>query len=98
MAERAIKPFVLGRKNFLFAKSPKGATASGICYSIIETAKANGLIPYQYLNYLFEMLPNIDLDNHVDLDACLPWSETLPEIVKRKIVDTKGENQSVIAS
>jgi len=98
LAERAIKPFVLGRKNFLFAKSPKGATASGICYSIIETAKANGLIPYQYLNYLFEMLPNIDLDNHVDLDACLPWSETLPEIVKRKIVDTKGENQSVIAS
>lgn len=44
------------------------------------------------------MLPNIDLDNHVDLDACLPWSETLPEIIRRKTVDNKSENQTVIAS
>jgi len=89
LAERAIKPFVLGRKNFLFAKSPKGATASGVCYSIIETAKANGLIPHLYLNFLFETLPNIDLDNHEALDACLPWSETLPEELKRKIEKTE---------
>lgn len=85
LAERGLKPFVLARKNFLFAKSPKGATASGICFSIIETAKVNGLIPHQYLNFLFERLPNIDLDNLEALDACLPWSETLPEEVKRKI-------------
>ncbi|MBV1758527.1 MAG: transposase domain-containing protein [Dethiosulfatibacter sp.] len=77
-----MRSILLGRKSFHFAKSPIGAIASGICYSIIETTKANGLIPYQYLNFLFEMLPNIDLDNHVDLNARLPWSETLPEIIK----------------
>jgi transposase len=90
LAERGIKPFVLGRKNFLFAKSPKGATASGICYSIIETAKINGLNPFLYLNFLFETLPNIDLDNHDILDACLPWSETLPNELKRKIEKTEN--------
>ncbi len=84
LAERAIKPFVLGRKNFLFAKSPKGATASGIAFSIIETAKVNGLKPYYYLNYVFEMLPNIDLNDIDALDACLPWSSTLPDEIRRK--------------
>lgn len=90
LAERCIKPFVLARKNFLFAKSPKGATASGICFSIIETAKANGLNPFLYLNFLFETLPNINLEDYDELDACLPWSETLPTEVKRKI--NKSEN------
>jgi len=90
LAERAIKPLVLGRKNFLFAKSPKGATASGICYSIIETSKANGLTPHLYLNFLFEALPNMDLDNHEALDACLPWSESLPIELKRKIEKTEN--------
>ncbi len=79
LAERAIKPFVIGRKNFLFSKSPKGATASGICYSIIETAKANNLKPFQYLTYLFEKLPNIDLENQDELDALLPWAESIPD-------------------
>lgn len=89
LAERGIKPFVLGRKNFLFAKSPKGATASGIAFSIIETAKANGLKPFYYLNYLFEKLPNIDLEDYDALDACLPWSKSLPEDIRRK---TEEEN------
>ena len=48
-AERSIKPFVMGRKNFLFANVPKGAESSAIIYSIIETAKENGLDPYRYL-------------------------------------------------
>lgn len=77
-AERGIKPFVIGRKNFLFSKSPKGATASSIVYSIVETAKANNLNPFYYLNYLFEKLPNIDKDNMKQLDALLPWSESIP--------------------
>ena len=89
LAERAIKPFVLARKNFLFAKSPKGATASGVAFSIIETAKANNLKPYYYLTYLFEQLPNIDLEDHDSLETCLPWSETLPDIVRRKNKDDK---------
>jgi len=84
LAERAIKPFVIGRKNFLFSKSPLGATASGIAYSIIETAKANNLLPFQYLTYLFETLPNIDMTHLDELDACLPWSEKLPPSVRKK--------------
>lgn len=98
LAERGIKPFVLARKNFLFAKSPKGATASGICFSIVETAKANDLIPYQYLNFLFEMLPNIDLNDYDALDACLPWSETLPDYLKRKTIKNQNESETEIAS
>jgi transposase len=76
--ERAIKPFVIGRKNFLFSNTPKGATASAIIYSVVETAKANQLSPFQYLTYLFEKLPNIDLNNMTQLDELLPWSDTLP--------------------
>ena len=81
-AERAIKPFVIGRKNFLFSKSPKGARASAIVYSMIETAKANGLNPYYYLNYLFEKLPNIDCENIDELDQLLPWSDSIPDDCK----------------
>lgn len=55
--ENAIRPFVIGRKNFLFSGSPKGAQASATMYSLVETAKANGLEPWAYLNYLFEKLP-----------------------------------------
>ncbi|RBP35333.1 IS66 family transposase [Garciella nitratireducens] len=81
-AERAIKPFVIGRKNFLFSKSPKGAQASAITYSIIETAKANNLNSFYYLTYLFEKLPNIDLDDMEELDQLLPWSESILENCK----------------
>lgn len=77
-AERAIKPFVIGRKNWLFANTSKGATASAVIYSIIETAKANELIPFYYLTYLFEQLPNIDTNNLKLLDTYLPWSTSLP--------------------
>ena len=79
LAERAIKPFVIGRKNFLFSKNPKGATASALIYSVIETAKANGLSPYHYLVYLFEKLPNIDLMNLDQVDDLLPWSASIPD-------------------
>ena len=57
LAENAIRPFVVGRKNWLFAGTPEGAAASAAIYSLIETAKANGLDPYKYLRYLFENLP-----------------------------------------
>ena len=78
-AERSIKPFVIGRKNFLFSNTPRGARASAITYSIIETAKENGLAPFHYLKYLFEKLPNIDLQDQKPLDELLPWSKSLPE-------------------
>lgn len=55
--ENAIRPFVVGRKNWLFSNTPRGAQASANLYSLIETAKANGLEPFHYLNYLFDKLP-----------------------------------------
>ena len=56
-AENAIRPFVLGRKNWLFSASVKGVKASANLYSLIETAKANGLEPYAYLRHVFTELP-----------------------------------------
>ena len=82
-SERSIKPFVIGRKNFLFSNTPKGAKSSAIIYSIVETAKENGLIPFEYLKYLFEQLPNIDTTNKDDLDQLLPWSSTIPSHCQR---------------
>lgn len=81
-SERSIKPFVIGRKNWLFANTPKGAKASGIIYSIVETAKENGLNPFEYLKYLFEQLPNIDVKDQEALDNLLPWSESLHDHCK----------------
>ena len=57
LVENAIRPFVVGRKNWLFSGSPRGAHASAMIYSLIETAKANGLEPYWYLRHLFTKLP-----------------------------------------
>jgi transposase len=56
MIENAIRPFVVGRKNWLFSGSPRGAHASATLYSLIETAKANGIEPYRYLRYVFTKL------------------------------------------
>ncbi|GFN22544.1 hypothetical protein TAMC210_08600 [Thermanaeromonas sp. C210] len=81
-SERSIKPFVIGRKNWLFANTPRGAKASAIVYSIIETAKENRLNPFHYLTYLFERLPNLDPQDKEELDQLLPWSDTLPPICR----------------
>ena len=75
-SERSIKPFVIGRKGWLFSNTPRGARASAVIYSIVETAKENGLNPFQYLCYLFEQLPNL---GDGDLDELLPWSKSLPD-------------------
>lgn len=78
-AERSIKPFVMGRKAWLFAQSMKGATASATIYSIVETAKENQLNPLNYLTYVFEQLPQIDLNDVEAIDQLLLWSKTIPE-------------------
>ncbi|MFP4649255.1 MAG: transposase, partial [Halorhodospira sp.] len=75
--ERAIKPFVIGRKNFLFSNTPRGARASANHYTVIETARANGLEPHAYLEHLFRVLPAIDRDNPEGLDNLLPWNVVL---------------------
>jgi len=81
-AERSIKPFVMGRKNFLFSNTPKGATASAMVFSIVETAKENGLNPFTYLIYLFDKLPNINVKEQSEIDELLPWSASLPDSCK----------------
>jgi len=77
-AENAIRPFTVGRKNWLFSDTPKGASASAAVYSIVETAKANGLNIFTYLEYLLLYMPDTDWRNHPeDLDALMPWSEAV---------------------
>ena len=71
-AENAIRPFVVGRKNWLFSASQKGATASANLYSLIETAKANGLEPYAYLKKIFTELPNANTLEQIEV--LLPWN------------------------
>jgi hypothetical protein len=78
-AERTIRPFTVGWKNWLFSYCERGAKASAIVYSIIETAQANGLVPFMYMNYLFEMLPNITTSK---LPDCLPWNPVVQKICK----------------
>lgn len=76
VAENAIRPFTVGRKNWLFADTSNGATASAAVYSIIETAKANGLNVYTYLEYLLLYMPDTDWQNHPEqLEDLMPWSE-----------------------
>jgi transposase len=75
-AERSIKNFVIGRKNFLFADTVAGARASAIVYSIMETAKENNLNPMKYLTYIFENMPNINFKQNPDLlKNLLPWAK-----------------------
>ena len=70
-AERAIKPFVISRKNWLFSNTAKGADASRILYSMVETAKANGLMPFDC------MLNTLELNGQgdVDIESLLPWAQ-----------------------
>ena len=67
-AERSIKPFVMGRKNWLFANTPGGAQASAVIYSLIETAKENALDPYRYLLWVLQNAPQLS-----ETDAA--WAE-----------------------
>jgi hypothetical protein len=75
IAENAIRPFVIGRKNWLFSASVNGAKASANIYSLIETAKANQREPYQYLRHLFTELPKVTTADQIE--ALLPWNVNL---------------------
>ncbi len=74
-AERAIKPFVIGRKAWLFSDTPKGAIASAQIYSLVETAKVNGQEPYTWLRHVLERLPQAS--SVEDYEALLPWNCSL---------------------
>ncbi|HEY9160983.1 MAG TPA: IS66 family transposase [Desulfomonilia bacterium] len=83
--ERSIRIFATGRKNWEFCNTPNGAKASAIIYSITETAKANGLKPYEYLVYVFETIPKHYMGTSRDfLQDLLPWSDKIPETCKSK--------------
>ena len=78
-AERSIKPFVIGRKNWLFSNTPGGAKASATLYSIIETAKENDVNPFDYLVYVFRNAPDWDIHNDpIALERLMPWNFTSP--------------------
>jgi len=72
-AERGIKPFVMGRKAWMFSQTANGAKASAVLYSIVEMAKANGLTPYNYITYLLEQFSQPEQD----LERLLPWNVNL---------------------
>ena len=76
-AENSIRPFTVGRKNWLFSGSPKGAASSAAVYSIVETAKANGLNPHKYLQKLLEELPQMKEPTETNLELIMPWNDKI---------------------
>ena len=74
--ENSVRPFAVGRRNWLFCNTVNGANASAVVYSIIETAKANLLKPFEYLEFLFETMPNV---TYSAIESLLPWGEAVPE-------------------
>ncbi|MGI6449096.1 MAG: IS66 family transposase [Desulfitobacteriia bacterium] len=79
-AENALRPFVNGRKAWLFADTKKGAQSSAIVYSIVESAKANKINPYMYLVHIFQKMPSLDFKNDPGLlEDLMPWSPKLPD-------------------
>lgn len=80
IAENKIRPFVVGRKNWLFSDTPKGADASAVIYSLVETAKANGLNVRKYIEYLLTWMPyTAAFDTPKSLDVFMPWNEEVRE-------------------
>jgi hypothetical protein len=82
-AERSIRPFTIGRKNWEFMNTIRGAKASAVFYSAVETERLNNLSSYYYADHLLTELPKLrDENGNIDtasLDHLLPWSETLPD-------------------
>ena len=77
-SERSIKSFVLGRKAWLFSNTPRGAMSSAMIYSIVESARESRLKPFDYLIWLLENLPNVDMDDIKVLDSFMPWADSVP--------------------
>lgn len=80
IVENAIRPFCVGRRNWLFSDSTAGAQASANIYSLISTAKANGLEPYAYLRYVFTELPKAQSLEHIE--ALLPYRLDRSDLIK----------------
>jgi len=81
LAENAIRPFAIGRKAWLFADTPQGAKASATCYSLIETAKANQIEPYAYIQFVLNRIA--DANTVEKLEELLPWNVPMEKVEKR---------------
>lgn len=90
LSENAIRPFTVGRKNWLFCDTPHGAQASAIVYTMVEMAKANGVNVYHYLTYLLEKLPDDSMSDN-ELDQLAPWNEKVKIEIERR---AENSNQS----
>lgn len=85
-SERAIRGFCIGKKNWQVIDTIRGAESSAIIYSIAETAKANNLKPYEYFEYLLSEIPkHLEDTDRTFLEALLPWSEDLPDFIKKPV-------------
>ena len=83
LAENAIRPFTMGRKNWLFCDTPKGAKASAIVYSLVESAKANGIEPFAYLQHVLVQLPYLGKSpSHEELETLMPWAPDIQQEYK----------------
>ena len=83
LAENAIRPLTLGRKNWLFCDTPKGAEASAVVYSMVESAKTNGVEPFAYLQRVLVELPYLGKSlSHEELEAFMPWAPGIQEDCK----------------
>ena len=83
LSENAIRPFTVGRKNWLFCDTPNGAQSSAIVYTMVEMAKVNGVNVYHYLTYLLEKLPNDGMSDD-ELELLAPWNENLKAEIERR--------------
>ena len=89
---KAICPFTVGRKNWLFCDTPNGAQASAVVYTMVEMAKANGVNVYHYLTYLLEKMPD-DRMSDDNLELLAPWNETVKAEIERRANES---NQSYV--
>jgi transposase len=88
LSENAIRPFVVGRKGWLFSDTPAGAETSAIIYTMVENAKANGVNIYQYLKLLLEKQPN-DRMTDEELEKLAPWNEEVKTFLETRAMEEK---------
>lgn len=74
VSENSIRPFTVGRKNWLFSDTPKGVEASATIYTMVEMTRAHGLIIYKYLKYLLDRLPDTKMTDSA-LSKLAPWNQ-----------------------
>ncbi len=87
LSENAIRPFTVGRKNWLFCDTPNGAQASALVYSMVAMAKANGVNVYHYLTYLLEKMPS-DRMSDEELELLAPWNENVKTEIQHRVNNT----------